>query len=232
MRASDAHSWVEVYFPTYGWLTFDPTPPGDDKPLGWFARIGHYLDWFELQWSEWVVNYDFVHQFALAQNMGRVSRDWTERLRIAFTKSRQRATNYLELWQSRILSTPAAIPGAVATFALLAAFILSLQPNVRKRIVELWHLRVASAGAMTPHLATIQYNEMLRLLARRGIRKAPAQTPVEFAASLPNSNLAVPVLELTTMYQASRFGGQTPDARMASSILDQIQSFLRSQGAR
>ncbi len=23
----DAHSWVEVYFPTIGWVTFDPTPP-------------------------------------------------------------------------------------------------------------------------------------------------------------------------------------------------------------
>jgi Transglutaminase-like superfamily len=24
----DAHSWVEVYFPTIGWVTFDPTPAG------------------------------------------------------------------------------------------------------------------------------------------------------------------------------------------------------------
>jgi hypothetical protein len=228
VRASDAHSWVEVYFPTYGWLTFDPTPPGDDKPLAWYARFGHYLDWFELQWSEWVVNYDFVHQFTLAQNVTRVSRDWTEHLRTAFTEARRRATDYLELWQSRILRTPAAIPSAFATLALLGAFVLSLQPRVRQRIQALWHLRVASASSMTPHLATIQYNEMLRLLARRGIRKGPAQTPVEFATSLPDNNLADPVLELTTIYQASRFGGQSADARLATSILVRIQSFVRS----
>ena len=26
VRDLDAHSWVEAYFPTYGWVTFDPTP--------------------------------------------------------------------------------------------------------------------------------------------------------------------------------------------------------------
>ena len=26
MRDLDAHSWVEAYFPSYGWVTFDPTP--------------------------------------------------------------------------------------------------------------------------------------------------------------------------------------------------------------
>lgn len=32
IKASDAHAWVEVYFPGHGWQTFDPTPGFDSTP--------------------------------------------------------------------------------------------------------------------------------------------------------------------------------------------------------
>ncbi len=228
VRASDAHSWVEVFFPTYGWLTFDPTPAAEEVAPGSFAQFARYWDWFQLQWNEWIINYDFMHQITLAQNLQRVSRDWTEQLRRKFADARREATDWLEAWQARALHTAAFLPTSFAIISALCIFVILLQPGVRQRLMTLWHLRIATASAMTPHLATIQYNEMLRVLSRRGIRKSPGQTPLEFASSLPDGNLSEPVQELTTMYHEARFGGQTSDPRRATSLLAAIQTHVQT----
>jgi transglutaminase-like putative cysteine protease len=37
VSSNDAHTWVEAYFPQYGWIPFEPTPPsqaGDYQPFG------------------------------------------------------------------------------------------------------------------------------------------------------------------------------------------------------
>ena len=53
-RQSDAHSWVEVYFPeTRSWVTFDPTPSiGRTEPVrtGLTAQLHKYVEALELLW--------------------------------------------------------------------------------------------------------------------------------------------------------------------------------------
>ena len=72
VRQSDAHSWVEVYFPqTNSWVTFDPTP-ADPLPVsaGVWNRASLLLDAADLFWQDWVVGYDFERQVTLAARPG------------------------------------------------------------------------------------------------------------------------------------------------------------------
>jgi hypothetical protein len=220
---------VEAYFPGVGWMTFDPTPPSDDKPLGFFSQISHYWDWFELQWSEWVINYDFLHQVTVAQNLGRFSRDWAERIRAEFAGLRRRATNSIKTWEQRVSHSTTGRTGFLVFFGVVFATVMIMRPEVRRRLLVVWRTRVLPAREMSPHLATLQYLEMLRVLSQSGIRKTEAQTPMEFASSLPDGTLAAPVFELTSIYQAARYGGKTADPQHASSLIDRIRTFLRSR---
>ena len=43
VRASDAHSWVEAYFPGRGWITFDPTPAGEAGVEGMVRRASRNI---------------------------------------------------------------------------------------------------------------------------------------------------------------------------------------------
>ncbi|HNB52645.1 MAG TPA: transglutaminaseTgpA domain-containing protein [Anaerolineales bacterium] len=49
VRASDAHAWVEVYFPGSGWVPFDPTPGWTGDP-----QTGVVKRWVFSSWTEGV----------------------------------------------------------------------------------------------------------------------------------------------------------------------------------
>src|SRR5262249_2266035 len=77
VRAGDAHSWDEVFFPGKGWVTFDPTPAAPGGELGrggsgWSARLGRFIDTLRFQWTKWVIEYDLVAQIGLFRDIGRV----------------------------------------------------------------------------------------------------------------------------------------------------------------
>ncbi len=226
IRGSDAHAWVEVYFPGYGWLTFDPTPAGDGQRGGIFDRLGLYWDWLQYNWGEWVVNYDFYHQVMLGRNLNTASRTWSDRVRDLYQRGQQAALNAILAFDRRAEASPYLVP---ALLIFLVALLFALRGRALIRyFVTRWHLRTHS-GDVTASLATLEYSEMLRLLEKRGWRKAPSQTAREFASAIPAPEFAAPVAQMTELYQSARFGSHPARIEQMSALLRSIRDLLRSR---
>jgi transglutaminase-like putative cysteine protease len=224
VRASDAHSWVEVYFPGTGWMTFDPTPPGAEDAGGFFSRLGQYMDWFELSWNEWVINYDFIHQILLAQTVQRSTRTWTEIARSWFTHQQAKGRRWM---RSRNDWLRLLIPCVIVLFLMALRF--DLVVAFVRRLWLSWQLRSPELARSNPQLASRLYGELLYLLARRGFARQPTQTPFEFAAAVSQPRLAPAVYEFTQCYTQARFGGAPCDTIRLRALLEQIRSSFASR---
>ncbi|HYL63057.1 MAG TPA: DUF3488 and transglutaminase-like domain-containing protein [Candidatus Methylomirabilis sp.] len=218
VRASDAHSWVEVYFTGAGWIVFDPTPPGAGAPGGLLSRLGQYVDWFELSWNEWVINYDFMHQILLAQDMQRSARNWSETVRAWTTRQEERGRKWMRSSGNafRLL-----IPAASVLFLLALRF--ETVAGIARRLWLSWQLRSPGTARTNPQLASRLYGELLYLLAKRGFARDETQTPLEFAAEVSQPLLAPAVREFTLHYTQARFGGAPCDTGRLRALLDQVR---------
>jgi protein-glutamine gamma-glutamyltransferase len=227
IRASDAHAWVEAYFPEYGWVTFDPTPPADAKPGGLLARLGLYWDWFQFAWGEWVINYDFSHQMTLAQNLQKSSHDLGERAQWYVREKERTVFRWILALDRRIEASPYFLP---TILVFLVALLLYMRGRaVIAYLLARYTLRVRRGGNLTASLAALEYREMLRLLEKRGWKKAPAQTPLEFAAAIPAPEVSAPVAQLTEIYQSARFGNHAVPIEEMSSLLGSLRDSIRSR---
>jgi hypothetical protein len=201
-----------VYFPEYGWVTFDPTPSAglQAAPTGALARAGLYADAARELWREWIINYDFSHQIrlttALATQTSRAqlkTRVWLQikyRRLLAKTRQWQRQAEHLQARGVVLLS--------------VALLLLLLSPFVPKAWQALAHKRLLKNPQRAPRTAaSFWYLQMLKALERRGFQKAPAQTPAEFAASIPDFSLHRSVMAFTEHYQRARFAESAEDAR-------------------
>jgi transglutaminase-like putative cysteine protease len=226
VRASDAHSWVEAYFPGSGWITFDPTPPASGSEGGLFSRLNLYLDWMQLNWNEWVINYDFTHQLAMAKNVRQNSTDYSESFRRWFRRAEERGMAGLTEWQRHHSYLSLVFPVALV-------FLLVVLRSGWIRAALRWlglalQMRQPTTRRNNPQLASGLYAEMLRVLEQRGFPRAETQTPGEFAATLRvQPALGFVVDEFTSLYAEARFGGAVCDAFRLRALLEQIRSSPR-----
>jgi transglutaminase-like putative cysteine protease len=225
VRGSDAHSWVEVFFPGSGWVTFDPTPAAAPEKSGLLSRLAKYVDWMQLSWSEWVINYDFSHQMQMAQTLQRTSRNWTQSVRVWFEHAQTINRRRLRFMQLRHETLSLLLP--LLLVLLLLALRYELIGKVMRRLRLYWHLHAPESPQPNPLLASRLYAEFLRLLERHGFARRPAQTPLEFASSVQTPKLALAVREFTSIYASARFGGAPCDTSRLRHLLEQIREAPR-----
>lgn len=172
VRQSDAHSWVEVYFPeNRAWVTFDPTPAaGRTEPVrsGFAAQLGKYAEAFELIWYQYVVGYDKQEQRSLATSM----HDRAFRYQHVMATAMQRIQEIAaQVWRHPLL-----VLLGIALIVLAIALLLLLKRWGWRR------LRISRSYQRSNHSAVEFYERLTSLLAKRGVVRSPDQTPLEFAA--------------------------------------------------
>jgi len=227
VRASDAHSWVEAYFPGSGWIVFDPTPAAPAESTGIFKRLSQFADWAELTWNDWVIGYDFAHQTALAQTVQMRSRNWRDLAANWFSSKQQHLKNRLSEWQLEHKGIGLALP------VLLIGFLLALRygrlGRVWDRLKTSLALRGRKPDAVRIMVASRLYQDLLQLMKRHGYSRADSQTAFEFAEAIGKAGLDSSVKEFARLYAEARFGGISCDIVRLQRLLGTIRAELRAR---
>ncbi|HJT65484.1 MAG TPA: DUF3488 and transglutaminase-like domain-containing protein [Pyrinomonadaceae bacterium] len=194
VRQSDAHSWVEVYFPgTQSWVTFDPTPSaGRVEPVrtGLTAQLQKYAEAMELLWFQYVVGYDKQEQRSLATTLHNQIFDSGRMVTRLLTAISNLFTNNVLM---------------LVSGAVLLVLIVSLVLFGKR----LWRFVRRHTGRSKIEdgrgYASVEfYEKLLALMEQRGVLRDQAQTPLEFADKLKSSDVWV----ITRAYNRVRFGGE------------------------
>jgi transglutaminase-like putative cysteine protease len=213
VRQSDAHSWVEVYFPeSNSWVTFDPTPPAGRTPrarTGLAAQLGKYSEALDLMWFQYVIGYDKQEQRSLASS-------WQRRL---FDLRRSAAVKFDQAGRA----WPSAIRPLLFSLLVLGAGVMTLLLALRIRR-QGWRRGLKVFG-FRPAAETTRvdfYERLIALLEKRGAKRPPHQTPLEFASLVGISE----ALAITQAYNRVRYGAE----KLSASERKRIEEMLAELG--
>jgi hypothetical protein len=193
VRQSDAHSWVEVYFPqTKSWVTFDPTPPAgrtSRERSGLAGLLSKYSEALELIWFQYVVGYDKQEQHSLVSSV-----------RSRLSDFQRRSVNGVDQLRS-------AFPSLIRPLLILLASLMGVVAAIflKRRVnrfgwrrgLKVWER--ADDGGIT---SVEFYERLLKALEKQGIKRELYQTPLEFASAAGVSEARA----ITHAYNRVRFG--------------------------
>jgi protein-glutamine gamma-glutamyltransferase len=236
VRESDAHSWVEAYFPhTDSWIEFDPTPSAginDYSQGGLWAQLRKYADAMEVFWLDYIVTLDSDEQASILVDLQHRLLMVKDRLLVYYLGAKLWIRSLLNRMIVERSWTATELLELVAAFALMISSLTAVYVllSYRKRrgrpptgygpwwrrlfILPTWRRRLRRRDYRQS--AVLFYEQMLAIARRAGLIKQPYETPVEFAIA---SGLS-PIREITTLYNRVRFGGGQLDESETRRILE------------
>ena len=251
VRESDAHSWVEAYFPrAESWIEFDPTPSAginDYTQGGLMARLRKYADAMEVFWLDYIVTLDSDEQASIMVDLQHRLLSVKDRLLVYYVSAKAWARTMLStlIIDRRWTAAELVVIGSGVVILALSFVLLYVLIAYRKRrglpptgygpwwhrlfILPMWRRRLARRDYRQS--AVLFYEQMLAIARRAGLVKPPDQTPVEFALA---SGLS-PIREITTLYNRVRFGGAQLDeseTRRVSDLLVELKQDVRRKRSR
>jgi len=218
VRQSDAHSWVEVYFPeSKSWVTFDPTPPAGRAATtrtGFAGMLSKYSEALELMWFQYVVGYDKQEQRSLVTSA-----------RNKLFDLQRGSVNKFEQMRAALPSLIRPIlVSAASLFGLMAAILLTRRV---RRFGWRRGLRVWQGGDESEATRVEFYERLLKALERQGIKRELYETPLEFASAVGVNEASA----ITNAYNRVRFGEEElsePERTQIENLLAQIENRRRN----
>ncbi len=209
VRNSDAHAWVEVWFgPAHGWRAYDATPPesrapapAEGAPVATVEGKKQEEKGPPRRWDRFIVDFDPRLQGETARQVAR-----------AVSEAAASAGRFL-------LSTP--VLGTLAALIALAfAAYLLLPRRQRNRLRQL-------ASGFRERTTVDFYRDFLWALSRRGLRKHPALTAVEFAREARKRFDDPGIDFVTRKFCEARYRGTAPtpeERRRIDAVIESLRA--------
>jgi hypothetical protein len=193
VRQAEAHAWAEVLFAgEAGWIDFDPTPwiGAEGSAMSALEKVQDYL---RMRWLNYVISYTLSDQLSVAERV----RARLQRLREEIGKTVRDLRRALpRLPPKELARLVMAAAGVLAVAVGLGYWLVARRRNGKKKLAALQR-----RARPVPF-----FEEMLRLLERRGLRRLPTETAREFAARVAReAKLAEPARVAEAFYRV-RFG--------------------------
>ena len=198
---NEAHSWVEVWFPGYGWVQFDPTPTGAGTSaavMSWLWPGRFLFDGLQHRWNKWVLDYNLESQSGLYQRISELLRGQPRGSQIS--PDQAPASRVSRDWMTLIVVVMA-----------LSTFVLLIRSRRHPPEVGLY----------------LQFRESC---SRAGFRADPGVAPLLLLDELARVRhpAHTRARRLVDYYLRSRFGGQELDTLQRQEMKNDLSNVRRT----